>query len=666
MDLSTHLERVLVVGITPYFLEKGNVWFQENFAKILEARQTQAFFQDNTLLLEQGAELGLSPLLRKLDELGYEKVFEVRDPGEFTHIGGHVEMFPINSSNAIRIEFLGNIVETIERLEKSADEKTAKNILKKRLQSQKLYADLQGLKSGDYVVHLDHGVGRFAGFSYLVAGMLYSEEKIQDTNYKIQNTKYYTLEYAGDDKLYIPIGLEKKLSRYVGFGEPHISRLGSSFWSKTKRKIKEGVEKLAQQLLDLYAQREVTSRLPYQEPSLLSEHVASTFQYEETPDQVQALQEINKDLRGREPMDRLLCGDVGFGKTEVALRTMVRTVEQGYQAALLAPTTILAYQHFQNFSARLKDLPLHVVFLSRLQTQKEQHAALEKIRAGKADLIVSTHRLFSSDVQFKNLGLLVIDDEQRFGVRQKEKLRELRTSLDVLSLSATPIPRTLYMSLASLKNISIIQTPPEGRFPAHIVVQKRNEKVIRKAIEKELTRKGQVYYLHNRIGTIALVKKRLGHLVPTARIGIVHGRLRERELIRVMDEFKNRTYDVLVATTIIENGLDLPNVNTLVVEDAAKLGLAQAYQIRGRVGRSHTESFAYFLHGAKLESKAKLRLQALSEAGALGSGYRIALRDMEIRGAGNILGKEQSGNVNAVGLNLYCQMLSEAVEKLKS
>jgi len=666
MDLSTHLERVLVVGITPYFLEKGNVWFQENFAKILEARQTQAFFQDNTLLLEQGAELGLSPLLRKLDELGYEKVFEVRDPGEFTHIGGHVEMFPINSSNAIRIEFLGNIVETIERLEKSADEKTAKNILKKRLQSQKLYADLQGLKSGDYVVHLDHGVGRFAGFSYLVAGMLYSEEKIQDTNYKIQNTKYYTLEYAGDDKLYIPIGLEKKLSRYVGFGEPHISRLGSSFWSKTKRKIKEGVEKLAQQLLDLYAQREVTSRLPYQEPSLLSEHVASTFQYEETPDQVQALQEINKDLRGREPMDRLLCGDVGFGKTEVALRTMVRTVEQGYQAALLAPTTILAYQHFQNFSARLKDLPLHVVFLSRLQTQKEQHAALEKIRAGKADLIVSTHRLFSSDVQFKNLGLLVIDDEQRFGVRQKEKLRELRTSLDVLSLSATPIPRTLYMSLASLKNISIIQTPPEGRFPAHIVVQKRNEKVIRKAIEKELTRKGQVYYLHNRIGTIALVKKRLGHLVPTSRIGIVHRRLRERELIRVMDEFKNRTYDVLVATTIIENGLDLPNVNTLVVEDAAKLGLAQAYQIRGRVGRSHTESFAYFLHGAKLESKAKLRLQALSEAGALGSGYRIALRDMEIRGAGNILGKEQSGNVNAVGLNLYCQMLSEAVEKLKS
>lgn len=646
---STTLERVLIVAITPYFLEKGNIWFEENFAKIVGARQTQAFFQENTLLLQKEQEHSLSELLRKLDELGYEKVFEVQDPGEFMHVGGHVEVFPINLPNAIRIDFLGNKVETMERLEKTADEETAKNILKKRLQSQKLFSDIKNLKEGEYLVHLDHGVGRFAGMQELE-----------------QNQHYYVIEYASEDKLFVPVGLERKLSRYVGFEEPHISRLGSPFWSKTKRKIKEEVEKLAQQLLDLYAKREVTSRSPYQEPSLLSEHVASSFPYEETPDQAQALQEINKDLERTEPMDRLLCGDVGFGKTEVALRTMVRAVEQGYQAALLAPTTILAYQHFQNFSARLKSLPVHVVFLSRLQTEKQQRAAVESIRTGKADLVISTHRLFSSDVQFKNLGLLVIDDEQRFGVQQKEKLRELRTSLDILSLSATPIPRTLYMSLASLKSISIIQTPPEGRFPVRIVVQKRNEKVVREAIEKELLRKGQVYYLHNRIGTIALVKKQLERLVPAARIGVVHGRLNERELVRVMDEFTKRTYDVLVATTIIENGLDLPNVNTLVVEDATKLGLSQAYQIRGRVGRSHTESFAYFLHGAKLQGKAKLRLEALSQAGALGSGYRIALRDMEIRGAGNILGKEQSGNVNAVGLNLYCQMLAESVEKLRS
>ena len=646
---SKTLERILIVGVTPYFLEKGNVWFQENFAQILKARQTQVFFQEHTLLLEKDQEYSLSELLRKLDELGYEKVFEVRDPGEFMHLGGHVEIFPINSPNAVRIEFLGNKVETIERLEKSANEEVAKNILKKRLKSQKLFSDIKNLKEGEYLVHLDHGVGRFAGMQELGQGQ-----------------HYYAMEYDSGDKLFVPVGLERKLSRYVGFGEPHISRLGSPFWSKTKRKIKEEVEKLAQQLLDLYAQREVTSRLPYQEPSILSEHVVASFQYKETPDQAQALQEIYKDLERAEPMDRLLCGDVGFGKTEVALRTMVRAVEQGYQAALLAPTTILAYQHFQNFTERMQGLPAHVVLLSRLQTEKEQHVALEKIHTGKADLVVSTHRILSNDVQFKNLGLLVIDDEQRFGVKQKEKLRELRTSLDVLSLSATPIPRTLYMSLASLKNISIIQTPPEGRFPVRIVVQKRNEKVIKEAIEKELSRKGQVYYLHNRIGTIELVRKHLESLFPMARIGVVHGRLQEQELIKVMDDFKNRKYDVLVATTIIENGLDLPNVNTLIVEDAARLGLSQAYQIRGRVGRSHIESFAYFLHGAKLEGKAKLRLQALSEAGALGSGYHIALRDMEIRGAGNILGKEQSGNVNAVGLNLYCQMLAEAVERLRA
>lgn len=653
------LQRILIVAITPYFLEKGNVWFQENFAKILQARKTQAFFQENTLFLEQNQELSLSEFLRKLDELGYEKVFEVRDPGEFSHLGGHIEVFPVNSSNAIRIEFLGNKVETIERLEKTADEETVKNILKKRLKSQKLFSDITNLKEGEYLVHLDHGVGKFLGIIAL-------SEQNERTHNLFTDKNYYKIAYASGDTLYVPIGLERKLSRYVGFGEPHVSRLGSPFWSKTKRKIKEEVEKLAQQLLDLYAQREVTSRLPYQEPSILSAHVASSFQYEETPDQTQALQEIEKDLQRQEPMDRLVCGDVGLGKTEIALRTMVRAVEQGYQAALLAPTTILAYQHFQNFSARLKDLPVQVVFLSRLQPKKQQAIDVEKIKAGKADLIISTHRIFSPDVAFYNLGCLVIDDEQRFGVKQKEKLREMRTSLDVLSLSATPIPRTLYMSLASLKSISIIQTPPEGRFPVHISVQKKNEKVIKEAVEKELARNGQVYYLHNRIGTIASVKKQLERLIPKARIGIAHGRLNERELMRIMDDFTKRTYDVLVATTIIENGLDLPNVNTLIVEDVTRLGLSQAYQIRGRVGRSHTKSFAYFLHGAKLEGKTKLRLEALKESGALGSGYRIALRDMEIRGAGNILGKEQSGNVNAVGLNLYCQMLSEAVEKLKS
>ena len=645
---SKTIKQVLVVAITPYFLEKGWLWFEENFSKILKARITQPFFQEHTLLLEQDQSLSLTELLRKLDELGYEKVFEVKDPGEFSHQGGTVEIFPLNNSNALRIEFVGNHIEEMEKLPSTANEKSSRTVLKKRIKAQSIFSDIAGLKEGEYLVHLDHGVAKFAGLQ------------------ELQKQTYYVLEYAAGDKLFIPKGLEKKLSRYVGFTQPKVSRLGSPFWVKTKRRIKEEVEKLARELLDLYAKREISLRAPYKIPEELSKQVASTFPFQETPDQLQALKEIEQDLAKEEPMDRIVVGDVGFGKTEIALRTMIHAIEQGYQAAMLSPTTILAHQHYQNFTERLRGLPLKVVLLSRLQTKKEQGKILQQIQEGKADIILGTHRLLSSDVIFNNLGLLVIDDEQRFGVRQKEKLQEKSTTLDVLSLSATPIPRTLYMSLSSLKGMSMIQTPPEGRFPVQMFVQKRNSKTTKEAIEKELKRGGQVYYLHNRVGTIGMIKKALQKLVPKAKIGVIHGRLKEKELIQVMDEFQKKNYDILVATTIIENGIDLPNVNTLIVEDATKLGLAQAYQIRGRIGRSNTESFAYFLHGAKLTEKAGLRLKALKEAGRLGAGYKIALYDMELRGAGNILGKEQSGNVNAVGLNLYCQMLAEAVEKIKN
>ncbi|MBI4135741.1 DEAD/DEAH box helicase [Candidatus Uhrbacteria bacterium] len=397
----------------------------------------------------------------------------------------------------------------------------------------------------------------------------------------------------------------------------------------------------------------------------IGEKVASTFPYKETPDQLEALKDIEQDLSKEKPMDRIVCGDVGFGKTEIALRAMVHAVENGYQAALLAPTTILAYQHYQNFKERLRDLPVETTLLSRLQSKKEQREMVSRLKIGSIDIVLGTHRLLSNDIAFNNLGMLVIDDEQRFGVKQKEKLRELRTSLDVLSLSATPIPRTLYMSLSSLKNISMIQTPPEGRFPVETTVAKFNEKVIKQAIEKELARHGQVYYLHNRIETVGFAKKLLEKLAPKARTAIAHGRLGEKKLIEIMDDFRAKRYDVLIATTIIENGLDLANVNTLVVADATRLGLAQAYQLRGRIGRSHAKAHAYFLHPSRLTAKSKLRLEALKEAQELGSGYKIALKDLEIRGAGNILGKEQSGSVNTVGLNLYCQMLSDAVEKLR-
>ena len=668
MDLSNSLNAVLMVSITPYFLEKGNVWFEENLQQILEAQKTQQFFQENILFLKKNQTYPLSEMLRKLDELRYEKVFHITDPGEFSVRGGIIEIFPINLNNAVRIEFLGNMIESIETLDVIVEnEEKTKEILKKRLKSQKLFADLKGLKEGDYLVHLDHGVGKFTGISYLVSGILYPDEQIQDTRYKLQNTKYYALEYASGDKLFIPAGLERKLSRYIGFQDPHISRLGSPFWTRTKRKIKEEVEKLAKEILDLYAKREIANRPPYHEQNEISQRVATTFLYQETPDQSQALEDIKKDLGKDRPMDRIVCGDVGFGKTEIALRAMVHAVENNYQAALLAPTTILAYQHFQTFKERLKNLPVRTALLSRLQSKKEQERILAEIKNGTIDIVIGTHRLLSNDVEYKNLGLLVIDDEQKFGVKQKEKLRELRSSLDVLSLSATPIPRTLYMALSSLKNISIIQTPPQGRFPIATNLSRWNKKTIKQAIEKELERNGQIYYLHNRIGTLEKVKQFLEKLIPGLRVCVAHGRLNETQLIKVMDDFTSKKYNILLATTIIENGIDNPNVNTLIVEDATRLGLGQAYQLRGRIGRSTTQAHAYFLYNSKslVQGSTKLRLEALKEAQELGSGYRIAIKDLEIRGAGNILGKEQSGSVNAIGLNLYCQMLSESVEKIK-
>lgn len=639
------LASTLIVSITPYFLEKGNFWFQQNLNNILEAPKAQSFFANNTVYLTKGQNYNFSQFLRKLDEMGYERVWQVTEPGEFSQRGGIIDVFPVNLDSAIRFEFFGNKIEEILELPiKIKDEKSAKEILKKKLKSQKIFSDLKGLKVGDYLVHLDHGVGIHNG---------------TDMN-------YYVLEYAAGDKLYIPFGLERKLSRYIGFVEPKISRLGSQIWQKTKRKAKEETEKLARELLEIYAKRETATRPPYETSREIEGQLAGTFPYEETPDQTQAMEDIKNDLEKSEPMDRIVCGDVGFGKTEIALRTMVKAVNSGYQIAMICPTTILANQHFQNFRGRLKDLPIKIASLSRLQSKKEQRRLAEDLKAGKIDVVIGTHRILSSDVIFKNLGLLIIDDEQRFGVKQKEKLKKIRASLDILSLSATPIPRTLYLTLSSLKNISLIQTPPAGRLPVKTFILPFSEKIIKEAIKAELKRGGQVYYLHNRVETIKVAKNFLENLVPTAKLGIAHGRLKEKELIKVMADFQNKEIGALIATTIIENGLDLPNVNTLIVADSTRLGLAEAYQIRGRIGRSHIQAFAYFLYGSHLSERAKMRLDVLKESEELGSGYKIALKDLEIRGAGNILGKEQSGNINRVGLNLYCQMLSEAILRLQS
>jgi len=647
------LLKILIVSIIPYFLDKNNAWFESNLDKILKAKKTQLFFEENTIFVEKDQQYNFSQFLRKLDEMGYEKVLNVSEPGEFAHRGGILDIFPINLNYAVRFEFLGNTIESIEKLPlEIKEEKNFKEILKNKLKSQKLFSDLKKIKPGDYLVHLDHGIGIFKGFTQIMR-----DDQLED---------YYVLEYEDGDKLYVPKGLERKLSKYIGFVEPKISRLGGLSWQKTKKKIKQETERFAKELLEIYARREVSKRPPYFGYPDIEKKISSDFAFEETPDQIQALKDIEDDFSKEEPMDRIICGDVGFGKTEIALRTMIKVVVSGYQAAMICPTTILAHQHFQNFKERLKNLPIKIALLSRLQTKKNQKEIIEELKKGKIDIVIGTHRLLSHDVQFKNLGLLVIDDEQRFGVKQKEKFKKIRSSLDILSLSATPIPRTLYLALSSLRNISLIQTSPLGRQPIKIFVAPFSKKVIKKAIENELKRKGQVYYLHNKVETINEAKKFLESLFEKPPIfATAHGKMKEKELVKIMEDFQSKKINVLIATTIIENGLDLPNVNTLIVADATRLGLAQAYQIKGRVGRSHIQAFAYFLYSEKISSKAKMRLKILKETKELGSGYQIALKDLEMRGAGNVLGKEQSGNINKVGLNLYCQMLSETIEKIK-
>jgi len=665
MKLSNR-DTALICSITPYFLEKGNSWLEENLKKILKARKTNLFFSQNTIYLEKNQQYKLLRLLRRLDELGYEKVFEVTEPGEFSHRGGIVDVFPINLNFALRIEFFGNKIEQILRLPiEIGDEKQSKELLKKKLKSQKLFSNLKGLRPGDYLVHLDHGIAKFLGYFTFPL----QSDKVHDRIF-CQTKKYYLLEYAKGDRLYVPLGLERKLSRYLGFSEPKISRLGSLAWQKSKRKAKKEAEKLAKELLAVYLKRETSARPPYQLDPEIEKKLVNSFPFEETPDQLQALKEIKQDLQKKKPMDRIVCGDVGFGKTEIALRTMAIVAGSGFQSAMLSPTTILANQHFQNFKKRLKGLPFKVALLSRFQSQREQQKIIKELALGKIDIVVGTHRLLSKDVSFKRLGLLVIDDEQRFGVRQKEFFKKIRSLLDVLSLSATPIPRTLYMALSSLRTISLIQTPPLNRLPIKTFILPFSKKTIKKAISQELKRGGQIYFLYNRVETIERAKKLLEKisrsLKPKPKIGLVHAKLKEKELLKTMEDFQAKKIDLLVATTIIENGIDLPNVNTLIVAESNRLGLSQAYQIRGRIGRSHIPAFAYFLHREHLSEKARERLKALKEAQELGSGYRIALKDLEMRGAGNILGKEQSGTVNRVGLNLFCQMLSMAVEKMKS
>ncbi|MFY9457421.1 MAG: DEAD/DEAH box helicase [Candidatus Spechtbacterales bacterium] len=640
------IQRMLIVALTPPILEKGLVWFKENERRIGRAI---GFWQKHTLRIEVGQKIMLSEFTRKLTDFGYEKYQNVKLPGEFSQIGGTITVFPINTRRACRVEFNGNFIESITELVNIKNDQPETPLGKIIENRKEIQNDLSNLKEGDYIVHLDHGIGRFI------------EERIETLK------KQYVLEYAAGDKLIVPQEVSHKLSPYIGLSAPTIYRLGGNLWHRTKRKVGEDIIKTAKELLNIYAKREIAQRPPYQNRDDMFTQIEQGFEFEETSDQKKAIEEIMRDMGNEVPMDRLVCGDVGFGKTEVAIRAAARAAISGKQTALIAPTTVLAWQHLQTFSSRFAKFPINIALLSRIQNAAEQKDIIQKLNTGEIDIVIGTHRLLQKDINFKNLGLLIIDEEQRFGVRQKEKLKNMRADIDILSLSATPIPRTLYFALAGLKSISNIQTPPAGRLPIKTFIAPRSRKMIREAIYRELRRNGQVYYLHNRIATIDAALAKIRELAPSnTRVAIAHAKLPDSQLIEIIDDFRNKRIDILVATTIIENGLDLSNVNTLIVEDAARLGLAQAHQLRGRIGRGEIEAFAYFLYSPKkLTEIGKRRLDMLERYQGLGAGQTIAMRDLEIRGAGNILGREQHGAINRVGLNLYCQMLNEAVEEIK-
>ena len=708
-QMSDVISELLIVSISPQNLERGTLWFTENRDSIKRAFGIHPWWRDNTLFLEKDLAIRPAEILRRLTDFGYERSHTVSGQGLFAVRGGIIEVWPINTEKPYLIEFAGNIIETIkEREEKPAEV---------RLPFYRSRTSIEKLSPGSYVVHVDHGIGIFQGILKNTDQTLNSKSetlnKSQIQNSNVQNvinlenwnldivsnlgfraSDFFIIEYAAPalgkepDRLYVPVTQKDRLSPYVGFETPRIHRLGGTIWQKTTRRIREDAQKMAQELMELYKKRAEAKRSPYMGDATMEKELRHTFAFTETPDQLRAEKEIMHDLSDQHPMDRILCGDVGFGKTEVALRAALRVITSGQQVALLAPTTVLAAQHEKTFNDRISDrLPITATMLSRLTSPRERKHILAGLKNGSIDCAIGTHRLLSSDIHFKNLGLVIIDEEQRFGVKQKEYFKNLRAEVDILSLSATPIPRTLSLALTKLRAISRLDTPPPDRLPIDTFILPYSEKTIARAIAHEIRRGGQIYFLHNRIETMDAIKEKIKNCLsdrhpklhegsrkdssPAAQndtlIGIIHGRMKEKEIIQIMNQFREKKINILIATTIIENGLDISSANTLIVDDATRLGLAQAHQLRGRIGRSATKAFAYFLYNSRhLTEKSAERLEALKEYSELGQGYEIALRDLEIRGAGNVLGREQSGAINKVGLNLYCQILSEAIEKQKA
>ena len=516
-------------------------------------------------------------------------------------------------------------------------------------------SDFRDLQVGDYVVHVEHGIGQYQG--------------LKEINQGDGNAEFMVLEYADAAKLYVPLTRLDLVQKYRSAegAKPVLNHLGSATWAKTKARVRKAMKDMTEELLKLYAQRRAAQGHSFPPDNEWMREFEDAFEYSETEDQGQAIKDVKRDMESSQPMDRLLCGDVGYGKTEVAMRGAFKAINDNKQVAVLAPTTVLAFQHFETFKQRFAAFPVTIEMISRFRSAKQQKEILQRVEAGKVDMLIGTHRLLSKDVKFTDLGLLIVDEEQRFGVRHKERLKQMRKEVDVLTMSATPIPRTLHMSMVGLRDMSVIETPPKDRIAIQTVVASWDEKLIRSSIEQELDRGGQIYFVHNRVDTIWEIAAKLQELAPKARIAVGHGQMSEGELEKVMLKFMHHEADILVATTIIENGLDIPLCNTILINRAERLGLSELYQLRGRVGRSNRRAYAYLLVPADIELTpiARRRLAALKEFSDLGAGFKIAALDLELRGAGNLLGGEQSGHIEAVGFDLYTQMLEQAMREMK-
>jgi len=613
--------------------------------------------------------------LRKLQEelvnSGYTNTVSVAEEGDFSRRGEVLDVFPVTFELPIRVQFFDNVVEKIRSFDPQTghyvqEHRIAIILPIARLRPHRIKAPLifteeipinnfVDISPGDYVVHVEHGIGRYRGMKHLKV--------------KGRFVDHFVIEYQDKEILYVPSADLNLIQRYIGFEgtPPRLYKLGSSLWKKIKERARKGVFTLAYELLELQARREALSGFSFSKDVDWQTEMEAHFPYTETPDQTRSTLEVKKDMESGRPMDRLLCGDVGYGKTEVALRAAFKAVMDNKQVAVLVPTTILAEQHFNTFSSRIFKYPVSVQMLSRFKTRGEQDRIIKGLSEGSVDIVIGTHRLISTDIHFKDLGLVIIDEEQRFGVKHKEKLKKLRLLVDVLTLTATPIPRTLYMSLMGAKELSVINTPPQNRLPVETHVCEYNKELVRRALNFEIKRGGQVYFVHNRIEGIDMIANSLKELVPSARIEIAHGQMPEKTLEQAMIKFIKGDIDILVSTAIIESGIDIPNANTIIVNRADMFGLSDLYQLRGRVGRFKRKAFAYFCIPKNfiMTKDVQKRLFAIKKFTELGSGFKIAMEDLQLRGAGNLLGAQQHGYMEAVGFDLYCRLLRGAITNLK-